>query len=1066
MPRNQDIKKVLVIGSGPIVIGQAAEFDYAGTQACRSLKEEGIEVVLLNSNPATIMTDKDIADRVYIEPLTVEVVEELIRKEKPDSILPTLGGQAGLNLAMELDEAGFLKENNVRLIGTTSETIKKAEDRLEFKATMEKIGEPVAASLVVENVPDGVAFAEEIGYPVVLRPAYTLGGSGGGIAHDREEMVEILENGLRLSRVGQVLVERCIAGWKEIEYEVMRDGNGNCITVCNMENIDPVGVHTGDSIVVAPSQTLGDKEYQMLRTSALNIISELNITGGCNVQYALHPDTFEYCVIEVNPRVSRSSALASKATGYPIAKVAAKIALGYTLDEIKNAITGKTYASFEPMLDYCVVKIPRLPFDKFISAQRTLTTQMKATGEVMSICDNFEGALMKAIRSLEQHVDSLMSYDFSDLSDEELMEKLHIVDDRRIWMIAEALRRGVSYDVLYSITKIDKWFIDKFAIIVGMEKALKDGPLTPELLKEAKRIEFPDHVIASLTGKTEGEIHQMRVDNGIRAAYKMVDTCVAEFAASTPYYYSVFGSENEVEKTSGKKKVLVLGSGPIRISQGIEFDFCSVHCTWAFKKEGYETIIVNNNPETVSTDFDIADKLYFEPLTPEDVESIVDIEKPDGAVVQFGGQTAIKLTEALMKMGVPIFGTSAENVDAAEDRELFDEILAKCKIPRPTGGTVFTAEEAKKVANELGYPVLVRPSYVLGGQGMQIAINDHDIDEFIGIINRIAQEHPILVDKYLMGKEIEVDAVCDGEDILIPGIMEHIERAGIHSGDSISVYPAQSISAVTKRKIEEYTRRLARALNVIGMINIQFIVCGEEVYVIEVNPRSSRTVPYISKVTGIPIVPLATKVIIGHKIREMGYTPGLQKEAEYIAIKMPVFSFEKIRGADISLGPEMKSTGECLGIAKTFNEALYKAFLGAGIKLPKYKNMIMTVRDEDKPEAVEIGRRFEALGYRIFATAGTAEALKEAGVKAISVNKIEQASPNLLDLILGHEIDLVIDTPPQGADHARDGFTIRRNAIETGVTVLTAMDTAGALVTSLENTNIKELTLIDIAKVQ
>ena len=1066
MPRNLDIKKVLVIGSGPIVIGQAAEFDYAGTQACRSLKEEGIEVVLLNSNPATIMTDKDIADRVYIEPLTVEVVEELIKKERPDSVLPTLGGQAGLNLAMELDETGFLKENNVRLIGTTSETIKKAEDRLEFKATMEKIGEPVAASLVVESVPEGVEFAEKIGYPVVLRPAYTLGGSGGGIAHDREELVEILENGLRLSRVGQVLVERCIAGWKEIEYEVMRDGNGNCITVCNMENIDPVGVHTGDSIVVAPSQTLGDKEYQMLRTSALNIISELNITGGCNVQYALHPDTFEYCVIEVNPRVSRSSALASKATGYPIAKVAAKIALGYTLDEIKNAITGKTYASFEPMLDYCVVKIPRLPFDKFISAQRTLTTQMKATGEVMSICDNFEGALMKAIRSLEQHVDSLMSYDFSGLSDEELMEQLHVVDDRRIWMIAEALRRGVAYDVLYSITKIDKWFIDKLAILVEMEQSLKEGPLTPELLKEAKRIEFPDHVIASLTGKTENEIHQLRIEYGITAAYKMVDTCAAEFAATTPYYYSVFGSENEVEKTSGKKKVLVLGSGPIRIGQGIEFDFCSVHCTWAFKKEGYETIIVNNNPETVSTDFDIADKLYFEPLTPEDVESIVNIEKPDGAVVQFGGQTAIKLTEALMKMGVPIFGTSAENVDAAEDRELFDEILAQCKIPRPTGGTVFTAEEAKKVANELGYPVLVRPSYVLGGQGMQIAINDHDIDEFIGIINRIAQEHPILVDKYLMGKEIEVDAVCDGEDILIPGIMEHIERAGIHSGDSISVYPAQSISAVTKRKIEEYTRRLAKALHVIGMINIQFIVCGEDVYVIEVNPRSSRTVPYISKVTGIPIVPLATKVIIGHKIRDLGYTPGLQKEAEYIAIKMPVFSFEKIRGADISLGPEMKSTGECLGIAKTFNEALYKAFLGAGIKLPKYKNMIMTVRDEDKPEAVEIGRRFETLGYRIFATAGTAEALKEAGVKAIAVNKIEQASPNLLDLILGHEIDLVIDTPPQGADHARDGFTIRRNAIETGVTVLTAMDTAGALVTSLENTNIKELTLIDIAKVQ
>ncbi|OUP63622.1 carbamoyl phosphate synthase large subunit [Drancourtella sp. An177] len=1066
MPRNQDIKKVLVIGSGPIIIGQAAEFDYAGTQACRSLKEEGIEVVLLNSNPATIMTDKDIADRVYIEPLTVEVVGELIKKEQPDSVLPTLGGQAGLNLAMELEEAGFLKEHNVRLIGTTAETIKKAEDRLEFKATMEKIGEPVAASLVVENVPDGVAFAEKIGYPVVLRPAYTLGGSGGGIADNREELVEILENGLRLSRVGQVLVERCISGWKEIEYEVMRDGNGNCITVCNMENIDPVGVHTGDSIVVAPSQTLGDKEYQMLRTSALNIISELNITGGCNVQYALHPDTFEYCVIEVNPRVSRSSALASKATGYPIAKVAAKIALGYTLDEIKNAITGKTYASFEPMLDYCVVKIPRLPFDKFISAKRTLTTQMKATGEVMSICNNFEGALMKAIRSLEQHVDSLMSYDFSDLSDEELLERLHEMDDRRIWMIAEALRRGVSYDVLYSITKIDRWFIDKLAILVEMEKALKEGPLTTELLKEAKRIEFPDNVIAALTGKTETEIHDMRKENGIVAAYKMVDTCAAEFAASTPYYYSVFGSENEVEETRDRKKVLVLGSGPIRIGQGIEFDFCSVHCTWAFEKEGYETIIINNNPETVSTDFDIADKLYFEPLTPEDVESIVDIEKPDGAVVQFGGQTAIKLTEALMKMGVPILGTSAENVDAAEDRELFDEILSKCRIPRPSGGTVFTAEEAKKVAAELGYPVLVRPSYVLGGQGMQIAINDHDIDEFIGIINRITQEHPILVDKYLVGKEIEVDAVCDGEDILIPGIMEHIERAGIHSGDSISVYPAQSISAVTKRKIEEYTKRLAKALHVIGMINIQFIVCGEDVYVIEVNPRSSRTVPYISKVTGIPIVPLAAKVIIGHKIRELGYTPGLQKEADYIAIKMPVFSFEKIRDADISLGPEMKSTGECLGIAKTFNEALYKAFLGAGIRLPKYKNMIMTVRDADKEEAVEIGRRFEALGYRIFATEGTAASLKENGVKAIAVNKIEQESPNLMDLILGHEIDLVIDTPPQGADHAKDGFLIRRSAIETGVNVLTAMDTARALVTSLENTDIKELTLIDIAKVE
>ena len=1065
MPKNPEIKKVLMIGSGPIVIGQAAEFDYAGTQACRSLKEEGVEVVLLNSNPATIMTDKDIADKVYIEPLTVEVVEQLILKEKPDSVLPTLGGQAGLNLAMELEERGFLKEHNVRLIGTTSQTIKKAEDRQEFKDTMEKIGEPVAASLVVTTVEDGIAFTNTIGYPVVLRPAYTLGGSGGGIAHNEAELIEILENGLRLSRVGEVLVERCIAGWKEIEYEVMRDSAGNCITVCNMENLDPVGVHTGDSIVVAPSQTLGDKEYQMLRTSALNIITELGITGGCNVQYALNPDSFEYCVIEVNPRVSRSSALASKATGYPIAKVAAKIALGYTLDEIPNAITGKTYASFEPMLDYCVVKIPRLPFDKFISAKRTLTTQMKATGEVMSICNNFEGALMKAIRSLEQHVDSLMSYDFSNLSREEMLEALHIVDDMRIWRIAQAIRIGISQEEIHEITKIDLWFIDKIAILTEMEYALKTRELDEDLLREAKRMEFPDYVIAKLNGKTEETVKEMRKTYVITAAYKMVDTCAAEFAATTPYYYSVYGGENEAERTPDKKKVLVLGSGPIRIGQGIEFDFCSVHCTWAFAKEGYETIIINNNPETVSTDFDIADKLYFEPLTPEDVENIVNIEKPDGAVVQFGGQTAIKLTEALMKMGVPILGTSAENVDAAEDRELFDEILEQCQIPRPKGQTVFTAEEAKKAANELGYPVLVRPSYVLGGQGMQIAINDEDVEQYIGIINRIAQEHPILVDKYLVGKEIEVDAVCDGEDIVIPGIMEHIERAGIHSGDSISVYPAQTISKTAKATIEEYTKRLAKALHVIGMINIQFIVCGEEVYVIEVNPRSSRTVPYISKVTGIPIVPLAAKAIMGYKLKDMGYTPGLQPEAKYFAIKMPVFSFEKIRGADISLGPEMKSTGECLGIAESFNEALYKAFLGAGINLPKHKNMIMTVRDEDKEEAVEIGKRFEALGYRIYATRNTAKTLQEAGVKAIRTNKLEQPSPNLMDLILGHKIDLVIDTPSQGVEHAKDGFLIRRNAIETGVNVLTAMDTAKALVTSLENTDLNRLTLIDIAQI-
>lgn len=1064
MPKNPDIKKVLVLGSGPIIIGQAAEFDYAGTQACRSLKEEGIEVVLLNSNPATIMTDKDIADRVYIEPLTVEVVEQLILKEKPDSVLPTLGGQAGLNLAMELEDAGFFKDNNVRLIGTTALTIKKAEDREMFKETMEKIGEPVAPSDIVEDVKHGLEIAEKIGYPVVLRPAYTLGGSGGGIAENPEKCAEILENGLRLSRVGQVLVERCIAGWKEVEYEVMRDGADNVITVCNMENIDPVGVHTGDSIVVAPSQTLGDKEYQMLRTSALKIISELGITGGCNVQYALNPDSFEYCVIEVNPRVSRSSALASKATGYPIAKVAAKIALGYTLDEIKNAVTKKTYASFEPMLDYCVVKMPRLPFDKFISAKRTLGTQMKATGEVMSICTNFEGGLMKAIRSLEQHVDSLMSYDFTELSDEELKDTLALVDDRRIWVIAEALRRGFTYETIHAITKIDVWFIDKLAIIVEMEEALKKGPLTVDLLREAKRIEFPDNVIARLTGSSEQEIHQMRKDNNIVAAFKMVDTCAAEFAAETPYYYSCFGSENEAAYTSGRKKVLVLGSGPIRIGQGIEFDFCSVHSTWAFSKEGYETIIVNNNPETVSTDFDIADKLYFEPLTPEDVESIVDIEKPDGAVVQFGGQTAIKLTESLMKMGVPILGTAAEDVDAAEDRELFDKILEECSIPRPAGHTVYTAEEAKEAAHKLGYPVLVRPSYVLGGQGMQIAISDQDVDEFIGIINQIAQEHPILVDKYIMGKEIEVDAICDGTDILIPGIMQHIERTGIHSGDSISVYPAQDLTEKNIETLVDYTEKLARALHVKGMINIQFIVDGDDVYIIEVNPRSSRTVPYISKVTGIPIVPLATQIICGRTIRELGYTPGLQPSVDYIAIKMPVFSFEKIRGADISLGPEMKSTGECLGIAKTFNEALYKAFEGAGVRLPKYKNMIITVRDSEKEEAVDIARRFQAQGYRIFSTAGTAKFLNSHGVKALAVRKLEQESPNLLDLILGHEIDLVIDIPPQGADKSRDGFIIRRNAIETGVNVLTSLDTAAALVTSMEN-RANELTLIDIATV-
>ncbi len=1065
MPKMEGIRKVLVIGSGPIVIGQAAEFDYAGTQACRSLKEEGMEVVLINSNPATIMTDKDIADRVYIEPLTPDVVKMLIRREKPDSVLPTLGGQAALNIAMELEESGFLKEQHVRLIGTTAQTIRKAEDRLEFKETMEKIGEPIAASVVVETVEHAVEFAAEIGYPVVVRPAYTLGGSGGGIAHNEEELRDICANGLRLSRVGQCLIERCIAGWKEIEYEVMRDAGGNCITVCNMENIDPVGVHTGDSIVVAPSQTLADKEYQMLRSSALNIITELNIMGGCNVQFALHPESFEYCVIEVNPRVSRSSALASKATGYPIAKVAAKIALGYTLDEIPNAITGKTFASFEPALDYCVVKIPRLPFDKFIKAKRTLTTQMKATGEVMSICDNFEGALMKAFRSLEQHIDSLDIGRYTDRSKEELLERVHIVDDRRIFVIAELIRKGASYEEIHEITKIDIWFIDKIAHLVEMEQTLKTKTLTREILAEAKRMEFPDKVIAEYAGIGEEEVRRMRIASGITAAFKMVDTCAAEFEASTPYYYSVFGSETEVKPEKTKKRVMVLGSGPIRIGQGIEFDFCSVHSVWSLSKSGYETIIVNNNPETVSTDFDVADKLYFEPLTPEDVENIVDIEKPDGAVVQFGGQTAIKLTEALRKMGVPILGTSAENVDAAEDRELFDEILEECGIPRPAGKTVFTTKEALEAANELGYPVLVRPSYVLGGQGMQIAINDDDIREFMSVINRHVQEHPILVDKYLMGKEVEVDAVCDGEDILIPGIMEHIERAGIHSGDSISVYPAMSVKPEVQEILVDYTKKLARSLHVVGLINIQFIVYEDEVFVIEVNPRSSRTVPYISKVTGIPIVKLASRVILGENIRDMGYAPGLAKKADYIAIKMPVFSFEKLRGAEISLGPEMKSTGECLGIGTTFNEALHKAFMGAGIDLPKHKKMILTVSDNAKEEAVETARRFQSLGYKIYSTRGTAKFLGAQGIGVIPFNKIEQEAPTLMDLLLGHEIDLVIDIPKQG-EHSHDGFLIRRVSIETGVTCLTSIDTANALLDALEDAGKTELTLVDIATIE
>ena len=1056
------IKKVIVLGSGALKIGQAGEFDYSGSQALKALKEEGISTVLLNPNIATIQTSEGVADKVYFLPITPYFVEEVIKKEQPDGILLAFGGQTALNCGTQLYTSGTLAKYGVKVLGTSVEAIMYTEDRDLFVKKLNEIDVKTPISQAVETMEDAVKAAYKIGFPVMIRSAYALGGMGSGICKDEAELRTLAESAFAYS--SQILVEESLKGWKEIEFEVIRDKNDHCFTVVSMENVDPLGVHTGESIVVAPTCSLTDKELDLLKELSTKTIRHLGIVGECNIQYAFNSDTCDYRVIEVSASLSRSSALASKATGYPIAKVAAKIAIGYTLDEIKNAITGQTMTGFEPTLDYCVVKMPRLPFDKFISARRTLTTQMKATGEVMSISDSFEGALMKAIRSLEQHVDSLMSYDFSSLDREGLLKQLAVADDRRIWVIAEALRQGISYEEIHAATKIDVWFIDKLSVLVEMEQALRSRELTAELLKEAKRLEFPDSVIARLTGRSEADIKHMRCANGIVAAYRMVDTCAAEFAAATPYYYSVFGGENEAVSTGGRKKVLVLGSGPIRIGQGIEFDFCSVHCTWAFAGEGYETIIVNNNPETVSTDFDIADKLYFEPLTPEDVENIVRLEKPDGAVVQFGGQTAIKLTEALMKMGVPILGTSAENVDAAEDRELFDGILEKCGIPRPKGDTVYTAGEAKAAANRLGYPVLVRPSYVLGGQGMQIAINDKDVEEFIGIINRIAQDHPILVDKYLQGKEIEVDAVCDGEDILIPGIMEHIERAGIHSGDSISVYPAQSISAGVKAAVEEYTKRLARSLHVVGLINIQFIAVDEKVYVIEVNPRSSRTVPYISKVTGIPIVPLATKVILGQKIRDLGYTPGLQKEADYFAVKMPVFSFEKIRGADISLGPEMKSTGECLGIAKTFNEALYKAFLGAGIRLPKYKNMIITVRDEDKEEAVEIAKRFEALGYHIFATKGTARTLMEADIQVRMTRKLEQESPNILDLILGHQIDLVIDTPSQGVERSHDGFVIRRNAVETGVNVLTAIDTAKALVTSLENMDREELTLIDIAR--
>ena len=1069
MPKDPNIKKVLVLGSGPIVIGQAAEFDYAGTQACRALKEEGVEVVLVNSNPATIMTDKDIAGHVYIEPLNVDSVTQIIQMERPDSILPTLGGQTGLNLAMALHENGTLEQYGVRLLGTSPESIHKAEDRQGFKDCMESIGQPCVVSDVVESVDAAAAFAESIGYPVIVRPAYTLGGTGGGIAYDEPSLREIADRGIHLSRVGQVLIERCIAGWKEIEFEVMRDSAGNVIQICSMENLDPVGVHTGDSIVVAPTQTLANREYQMLRSAALDIITALGIEGGCNCQFALNPDSYEYAVIEVNPRVSRSSALASKATGYPIAKVAAKIALGFTLDEIPNAVTGKTTACFEPTLDYCVLKIPRLPFDKFTTASRTLGTQMKATGEVMAIANSFEGALMKAIRSLELNVRALRLPKLDEYYTDEIEDLLVNVDDERLFVVAEALRRGVSPRKINSITKMDLWFLDRFKKIIDMEEALIRCKVEPDAdaLRTAKEMCFADSYIGWLCQMEQKDVKALRERYGIVPSFKMVDTCAAEFDAETPYYYSSYDGENEADTgDSGRKKVLVLGSGPIRIGQGIEFDYCSVHSVWALKKLGCETIIVNNNPETVSTDFDVADKLYFEPLTAEDVQNIVEQEKPWGAVVQFGGQTAIKLAKALTEMGVPILGTSSDGVDAAEDRERFDEILNRCGIPRAKGRTVFTTEEALRAANEIGYPVLVRPSYVLGGQGMEIAYNDRNITDFMRIINQTVQEHPILIDKYLMGREVEVDGVFDGEDLLIPGVMEHVERAGVHSGDSISVYPSIHVEDKHKMTIERYTHDLAKALGVVGLINIQFIIYDDQVYVIEVNPRSSRTIPYISKVTGVPIIDLATKVMLGQKLRDLGWGSGIYREADYYAVKMPVFSFEKLADVDTGLGPEMKSTGEVLGIAESFPQALLKAFKGANMRAPKKGGrIILTVKDEDKGEAVGIARGFADLGVEILATEGTCRILEKAGVPCTPVARVSEGHPNIMDMIASGTIDLVINTPTRGRRQNTDGFKIRRAAVEHSVGCVTAIDTARALLTARQQGRSRDLQAIDVTKI-
>ena len=1063
MPLRSDIKKVLVIGSGPIIIGQAAEFDYAGTQACRALKQEGIEVVLINSNPATIMTDKAMADKVYIEPLTLDVVKRIIQIEKPDSLLSTMGGQTGLTLSMQLAEEGFLEANGVKLLGADPLTIHKAEDRQAFKDTMEKINQPCIPSKVVETVEDAVDFAKEIHYPVIVRPAFTLGGTGGGIADNEEMLRDICKNGLRLSPITQVLIEKCISGWKEIEFEVIRDRKGNVITVCSMENFDPVGIHTGDSIVIAPAVTLTDREYQMLRTAAINIISELKVEGGCNCQFALHPTSMQYAVIEVNPRVSRSSALASKATGYPIAKVATRIAIGYTLDEIINQVTGKTYACFEPALDYVVVKYPKWAFDKFVYAKRTLGTQMKATGEVMAIGTSFEQAIMKAVRSIELGVDSMNMKKYAKMSLDEIMEHLKVVDDERAFQVFEALKRGVTVEELHEKTMIDCWFLNKLLNLGHLEQWLADGTRTEQKYKLAKQYGYLDSTIERMSGQ-KCPMHQ-------HAVYKMVDTCAGEFKAETPYFYSTYDEENEalqfMERTaSGKKKVIVFGSGPIRIGQGIEFDYCSVHCVWTLKEMGYEAIICNNNPETVSTDFDTGDRLYFDPLTKEDVANIVQTEQPYGVVVQFGGQTAINLTRYLSDMGVKILGTTADDIDAAEDRERFDELLAKCGIPRPAGLTVMNTEEALAAAKQLGYPVLMRPSYVLGGQNMIIAHSDKDIVEYMAIIMSHMIENPVLIDKYMMGTEVEVDAICDGTDFLIPGIMEHVERAGIHSGDSISIYPAQNLNQKVTDTIVRYTGLLAKELHAVGLINIQYVVYNNEVYVIEVNPRSSRTVPYISKVTGIPMVDLATKIMLGETLKSLGYESGLYPSGDYVAVKVPVFSFEKLQDVDTMLGPEMKSTGECLGIGRTFEDALLKGLVAAGYDLKKEGGVLISVRDSDKQEIIPIADRFSRMGFELYGTSGTANVLNHNMIATNLVRKISEGEPNTITLLESGKIHYMISTSEKGRMPARDSVKMRRKSVERSICCLTAIDTASALSKILESgRSIDDVELVDITKI-